>query len=574
MSAALNLNRAAMYLRMSDDRQEDSIERQRAQLEPYAAREGYTIVAVYIDEGIAGDEEKKRKEFLRMLADAQRGMFEIILCDDKDRFGRFDSLTYGYYVKPLRDVGVVLETVAQGRIDWESFSGRITDAILQEAKKVESQANSRRVITWMVELAKRGKPLGGKPPYGYRWLMKTVEVNGREVQKPDGLIPGDPMEIAAVRLMFMLYAERGFSLDGLARELYERGILNPNGGQFWNKTTIRGILGNRKYVGDALWNHKREGKYSQVLNGRVHHMERRPAKRRSIPEDWVVLPAAHEPLIDRELFERVQARLAENQKKTNPAPKGGAHLLTGLLVCGTCGWRLIGSTHCGKRFYKCGRYHQEGRHACFHNSVMESKVVNVVVSKLQEVILNPENLARLRAEVLRQEENEARLVPVRTRELERQLATVERKIDQGMERMAMIDADLLTDYAAKVRAWKQERQRLVVELGEVRRPAARRADLEALVKTVEAQLCRLREVVQQGDPGLVRTLLRDMVAKVELHFDQVPKQGKTSSVFNKGLIFVKTSHAEDAASLTGAARRDGQVGSAITIPFTAADLAA
>ena len=68
--------RAVAYYRMSDDKQENSIERQKSQVIPYSVRHGYEIVREYVDEGIAGDEEKKRKAFMRMLADAQqRGDF-------------------------------------------------------------------------------------------------------------------------------------------------------------------------------------------------------------------------------------------------------------------------------------------------------------------------------------------------------------------------------------------------------------------------------------------------------------------------------------------------------------------
>src|SRR5262245_23072822 len=99
---------AAAYFRMSTLRQEDSIERQRSTVVPYAERNGYAIVQEYVDEGLSGSEEGKRKAFMQMLADAQRGKFQLILCDDQDRFARFDSITFGYYVKPLRDVGIIL----------------------------------------------------------------------------------------------------------------------------------------------------------------------------------------------------------------------------------------------------------------------------------------------------------------------------------------------------------------------------------------------------------------------------------------------------------------------------------
>src|SRR5262245_26313645 len=178
---------AVAYYRMSTDKQEDSIERQRSQVEPYAARHGYRVVREYIDEGIAGDEEKKRTGFLQMLKDAQRGLFELILCDDKDRFGRFDSIDAGFYIKPLRDAGIGLETVAQGRMDWGTFHGRVIDLILQESRKQEQQALSRRVLTGLVNLVKQGSWAGGPASDGYR--LRPDPVMGRHLR------PGLPGQV-------------------------------------------------------------------------------------------------------------------------------------------------------------------------------------------------------------------------------------------------------------------------------------------------------------------------------------------------------------------------------------------
>ena len=100
---------AVDYYRMSDPRQDTSIERQQSQVLPYALKQGYRIVRTHVDEGIPGDEIAKRKAFQRMLRDAQAGLFDVILCDDKDRFGRFDSIDLGEVVAPLRRKGVRLE---------------------------------------------------------------------------------------------------------------------------------------------------------------------------------------------------------------------------------------------------------------------------------------------------------------------------------------------------------------------------------------------------------------------------------------------------------------------------------
>jgi DNA invertase Pin-like site-specific DNA recombinase len=199
---------AAAYYRMSTDRQEHSIERQRSQVIPHAAKHGYTIVREYVDEGIAGDEITKRKDFQRMLRDAQAGLFQAILCDDKDRFGRFDSIDAGEIIAPLRRKGIWIDSVAQGKIDWNSFASRITDAVLQEAKNMESDALSRRVLSMQLLAARDGKYHGGPPPYGYR--LEIDPIRGK-ILVPDG------HKADVVRFIFKRYDE-GATLGQIARE--------------------------------------------------------------------------------------------------------------------------------------------------------------------------------------------------------------------------------------------------------------------------------------------------------------------------------------------------------------------
>ena len=111
--------RAVLYLRRSTDRQEKSLEDQERELRAYAKKHGYTIVAVYVDDAISGDKTEQRTEFLRMREEASSGEFELILCWDQDRFGRFDLLDAGYWITPLRQAGVRLETIARpDPVDW------------------------------------------------------------------------------------------------------------------------------------------------------------------------------------------------------------------------------------------------------------------------------------------------------------------------------------------------------------------------------------------------------------------------------------------------------------------------
>jgi site-specific DNA recombinase len=537
----------AVYYRMSDDKQENSIERQRSTVEPYAARNGYVIVREYVDEGIAGDEAEKRPGFMRLTRDAvSLRDFRVILCDDKDRFGRFDGIDFGFYVKPLRDAGVRLETVAQGRVDWTSFAGRLVDMITQEQKKRELMDNSRRVLSEMLRLAQQGRWLGGPVPYGYDLVPDPVL--GKK------LVPGDPEKVRAVRLIFTLY-DQGHSPDAICATLAERGILNPSGKEGWNKSTIRGILRCRKYIGDGTWNAGHEGKYSELRGGVVLTSDSRLPTRAVNPvEDWVIVPQTHEPLIDRDLWERVQARLEGNRRRNAVVQAGGRKVypLGGLLVCGHCGWHMIGTSGPGGKYYKCGKYHHMGKYGCHANHIGEARLVRGVVAKLEEVLLNPAVLKLVRDTFRQQAEDLARANAPRLAQARKQIGTLDAKIAQGIERMASIPADLLTDFGAMVRGWKEERGRLRHEVERLEKGTPV-GDVHKLLEAFEADIAHLREVLYSLDPVRLRCLLLEYVSKVELYFDHEQKARLTRSTFREGRLYVRPQQGFDLSCLLGGA---------------------
>src|SRR5262245_57453367 len=106
-SRVVNLVPAVGYLRRSTDKQEASIEEQRAAVIKYAAERSYRIIRWYVDDAISGDDTRNRIAFKRMVKDAtELGDFKVILCWDRKRFGRFDSIEYGHHAYQLREAGV------------------------------------------------------------------------------------------------------------------------------------------------------------------------------------------------------------------------------------------------------------------------------------------------------------------------------------------------------------------------------------------------------------------------------------------------------------------------------------
>src|SRR5262245_40146826 len=105
---------------MSTDDQTDSPERQLEQVLPYCQRKGYEVVEVYQDLGMRGS-DSSRPEYQRLLQDAQKGRFDLIVVDEQSRLSRNDPVEYMANVAlPLRNAGVFVEVVDTGRrLTWE-----------------------------------------------------------------------------------------------------------------------------------------------------------------------------------------------------------------------------------------------------------------------------------------------------------------------------------------------------------------------------------------------------------------------------------------------------------------------
>jgi DNA invertase Pin-like site-specific DNA recombinase len=234
---------------MSSDRQETSIRDQRAAVERFAMRNSYELISTYADEGISGDETERRLQFQKMVSDAALRRFKAILVWDLSRLGRFDIIEAGYWMKPFRDAGVSIVTLDQGEIDWNDVAGRIVWTVQQEGKHQYLRDHARNTMRGRLESAKRGERMV-QAPYGYRLSRKK-------------LVPAGPLKARVVRRIFRETLS-GASLRFIARQLNSDGIKSPLGGT-WIGSTIKGMLVNRAYVGDSMWNLRYMGKYCRIV---------------------------------------------------------------------------------------------------------------------------------------------------------------------------------------------------------------------------------------------------------------------------------------------------------------------
>jgi len=251
--------KAVAYFRMSSDDQKTSISQQRREVRAFASEHGYEIVDEYVDEGKSGSKDQhKRVAFAAMLADACNGNFEAVLCWNTARFARLDSVDAAGAKVTLRKQGIHLATAKEGRIDWDSFEGRILDVLRSESDHKFSRDISAQTVRGRLDALRRGFWPNGAVPYGYDRLYfdgvrEHLVKRSEPFRKPRNWqlkLVINEAEAKVVRWIFEEFCGKDRSLRQIALELSQSDVPSPGNRQGgWTKDSVKGILCNRIYIG-------------------------------------------------------------------------------------------------------------------------------------------------------------------------------------------------------------------------------------------------------------------------------------------------------------------------------------
>jgi site-specific DNA recombinase len=519
--------RAAVYIRMSTDDQPGSPERQRDLVLPYCERKCYKVVEIYEDLAMRGWDDS-RPGFQRLLQDAQAGRFDVIVVDEQSRLCRSDPIVFAATVAyPLRGAGVALETVDRGTtLTWDGndLVGLLLGMIDQHKASQESVTLGRRVASGMAKRAKNGEIFTGRAPYGLKYRLEE----GRRV----GYELGDPDHVRIVQFIFDAYVNRDMSLMGIVAELNAGQIPTPAGCREWGKTTVHNILANHVYAGCYVWGKVAQGRYYRSDGGEISPTARGANKsERRPPESWIILPGNHTPIVDRALFDEAQERRAANRSRTSPSRKRGIYSLSQLLYCSHCGSRMHGTKVKGKPVYRCGS--NMSKAGCAPRTTAEALLLNAVVEALRETFLLPENRERLRAELLRQQQQGVDAAATKASELRTRVANLDAKIAKARKNLILLDAEDIPDAKEQIREWERARSAAQAELDAAAPTPAE--SLDHLLDSVEQFI----ECVQAADPNAVRAAARESLDRVELRFDEVPKAKVTRYPLAGGTIHLR-----------------------------------
>ena len=484
---------AVGYLRMSTDRQETSPEQQRAEVEKYAAKNGYQVMRWYQDLGISGDKTDKRLQFQQMITDAADGRFKAILCWDQDRFGRFDSLESGYWIHPLRRQGVQLVTCTDGPVDWNSFAGRMIYGMKQEGKHQYLVDLSNNVTRRMNQLAHEGRWVCGALPIGYA------------LDEQKNIVLGKPEDVEFVQMLFREYLA-GATTRQLCTIARARGYISSKG-KPWSVAGITALLKKPMYAGTFTYGRHQFSKYQPRTQ---------PGKYRA-RDEWITIPNNHPPIVTQQQFDAVQQQLKARKKQTTPNGKGPGFALGGLLVCGCCGASMHGDTYNQTRNYTCGNYKSRPG-TCQRYAVRESTVLPVVLEQLKAKLLNPATLKRVRAELERQLRRPVDNVD----NSQRQIENLDRKIAAAEQRLLDVSKDMIPRVEQQLRQLEQQRQELVAQaVPTVDSPTYTTRDIQQRIDAAVAWFKKLEKLATIGyNPRKVQHLLQQFIEGIDLQMER------------------------------------------------------
>lgn len=309
--------KVASYCRVSTDKEDqaNSFESQQRYFREYIDRQpDWELYRVYADEGITGTSTKKRAAFNRMIADANMGKFQLILTKEVSRFSRniLDTISYTRELKAL-GVGVVFMNDGINSLNPDA---ELRLSIMGSMAQEESRKTSSRVKWGQTRRMEQGVVFG-KSLLGY--------------DVKDGRLTVNPEGAELVRLIFYKYGVEKKGTSAIARELREAGYKTTTGNVKWSNSHIVKILKNEKYVGDLVQKKTITPDYLSHAK-KYNHGE----------EELVILRDHHQPIIDRELWDIVQAEL---KKRDRNGDCGSGHsnryVFSGKIRCGECGASFV-----------------------------------------------------------------------------------------------------------------------------------------------------------------------------------------------------------------------------------------
>ena len=364
--------KAVIYARYSSDNQrEESIEGQLRECNDFAKKNDITVLRHYIDRAYSAKTDN-RPEFQQMIKDSAKHLFDTVIVWKLDRFSRnrYDSARYKTALK-RNGVKVISATEAIS----DGAEGIILESVLEGMAEYYSADLSEKVVRGMTENLLKGKFNGGTIPFGYY------------VDEEQHLQP-DPLVSPLITEAFKMY-DSGATIKEVRTWLNQKGARNTQGGEL-SHNSVQYMLHNRRYIGEYSF------------------------------RDKVVMDAIP-PIVQSDLFERVQKRLEKNKKAPARYKAEEEYLLTTKLYCGYCGTYLCGESGKSRtgtvhHYYKCVSV-KKHRTDCHKKPVRKNWIEDIVIHRTMQMLQDDETIEAIVAMLMKIQDEENTELPLYERQL-------------------------------------------------------------------------------------------------------------------------------------------------------------
>lgn len=498
--------RAALYVRMSTDHQDDSPDVQIACGTAFCEERGWGINAIYRDDAKSRAEFVKRPGLIRLLADAGKRWDVLVLRDD-DRLGG-DIYRTGLTLMAIVDAGAQIWYYSTGeRARLDDPTSKLMQAVKGYASEIERVKTSERTREHLEHKARQGHVAGGAC-YGYR----NVEVLGADGHRSHVVRKVRDDQAAVVRDVFERF-RGGEGVRGIAKTLNARGVASPRAGGrgtgSWAPSAIWTMLRRELYRGQVVWGKQRKG-YRAGTKVRTPTAE----------STWVTTTDESLRIIGDDLWEACQARMqiTTRLQPQRRAPHGRRpkFLLTGLARCAECGGPIqVASGRASKnniQKYGCGWHRTRGDSVCgcslrrpvdaVDQAILEWFKQNVLTEKV--VLQALKEVRRLLAERSHAADQQAPKVEAEIRRLDDEL----RKLGQALFGSTTAPQTVLEMIAQRERQREQLRAELTMMMAA---PAAVDLEIRRLEQRARQRLSDLEGMLRRS-PQEARVAIESTLA--------------------------------------------------------------
>ena len=482
--------RVAGYARVSTDLEEQQSSYE-AQLDYYqhyiGTHEDWEFVGMYSDEGISGTSTKHREGFKKMINDALAGKIDLIVTKSVSRFARntVDSLTT---IRALKANNV--ECYFEKENIW-TFDGKgeLLLTIMSSIAQEESRSISEN-CTW----GQRKRLADGKVSLAYKNFLGYDK-------GPGGKLVINKRQAEVVRKIYAMFLS-GLTPGAISRKLTKEGILTPTGKKKWNYMTIKRILTNEKYKGDAL--------LQKTFT--VDYLTKKTKKNEGeVPQYYI--ENDHEAIVSREVFDAVQREFERRRNLENRY--SGVNILSSKIVCGECGsfygskvWHSTDKYR--KVIFRCNKkYSDKGKH-CDTPTVTETEIKELFIKAANILFVSSREIVEQLEMLTPIIKDNGKLEKERDENFQLMERLV-REMNDAISENAHVPANQ-SEYRARYksleRKYDEAKNAYDAALTELGNRQARAQSLEAFV----AELKRQKEPLDKFDERLWASLLDKIVA--------------------------------------------------------------